>query len=224
LSLKAFTQPLEGARFVVHFHFITGLADRRPDSTLNSAPTRVHVSTGTDGESAPVAQAPAAQGQHPPNGQQRPAPPQLPQEAVNAFTKDFLPFITRVAILSSPQVFAREPMHVAAFPIPLDKAQWIGGVLMTLQARGVPVENYISHGPTLAYTERLLGFDIPLTRAEKDGALSKVKGGRFVPRHRDLEIALSIGRKMRCGEEIRAEQFDELAREGRVNLIMLYYY
>ena len=175
----------------------------------------------------PSAEEPANEA--PQEGEAQPAPEagggdELTRERLGMVVREILPMVDRAAIMSAPLVQVREPMFVAAVPIPLEYGRLVGGMLMSLQVRGVPVMSYISHGPTQRYVEGLLGFDIPIARPEKDGPLSKVKGGRFVPRHRDLEVALSIGRKMRCGEEIRAEQFDELAREGRINLILLYYY
>jgi hypothetical protein len=146
------------------------------------------------------------------------------RERINMLVREMLPVVDRAAIMSAPLVQVRDPMFVSAIPIPLEYGKLVGGMLMSLQARGVPVLSYISHGPTQRYVENLLGFDIPIARPDKDGPLARAAGGRYMARHRDLVISLHILKKLKCGEEIRAEQFDELAREGRINLIMLYYY
>jgi hypothetical protein len=175
----------------------------------------------------PSAEEPANEA--PQEGEAQPAPEagggdEVARGSLEMVAREMLPIVDRAAILSAPLVQVREPMFVAAIPVPLRLAKVVGGMLTSLQARGVPVLSYISHGPTQRYVENLLGFDIPIARPDKDGSLARAAGGRYTARHRDLVVSLHILKKLKCGEEIRAEQFDELAREGRINLIMLYYY
>jgi len=108
--------------------------------------------------------------------------------------------------------------------VPLEHGKLIGGMLMSLRARGVSVESYISHGPTQRYVENLLGFDIPLVRPERDGALARAAGGRYTARHRDMVVSLHLLRKLKCGEALDDNAFRELELQGRVRLLLLYYY
>jgi hypothetical protein len=162
-------------------------------------------------------------------GEAQPAPEagggdELTRERLGMVVREILPMVDRAAILSAPLVQVREPMFVAAVPIPLEYGRLVGGMLMSLQVRGVPVMSYISHGPTQRYVEGLLGFDIPIARPEKDGSLARAAGGRYTARHRDLVISLHILRKLKCGEALDESAFRELESKGRVRLILLYYY
>jgi|GEM_PF-2413914 len=175
----------------------------------------------------PPAEEPASEA--PWEGEVRPAPEagagdELVRESLEMVAREMLPIVDRAAILSAPLVQVREPMFVAAIPVPLRLAKVVGGMLTSLQARGVPVLSYISHGPTQRYVEGLLGFDIPIARPEKDGSLARAAGGRYTARHRDLVVSLHILRKLKCGEALDEGAFRELEGQDRVRLILLYYY
>ena len=148
----------------------------------------------------------------------------LTRERLGMVVRDMLPMVDRAAIMSAPLVQVREPMFVAAIPIPLEYGRLVGGMLMSLQARGVPVLSYISHGPTQRYVEGLLGFDIPIARPDKDGPLARAAGGRYTARHRDLVVSLHILKKLKCGEALTEDDLREFESQGRVRLLILYYY
>jgi DNA processing protein len=132
--------------------------------------------------------------------------------------------VERAAMMSAPTIQVRDPMFIAAIPVPLELGKLVGGMLMSLRARGVSVESYISHGPTQRYVENLLGFDIPLARPERDGSLARAAGGRYTARHRDMVVSLHLLRKLKCGEALDENAFRELELQGRVRLLLLYYY
>ena len=148
----------------------------------------------------------------------------LVRERLGMVVRDMLPMVERAAMMSAPTIQVRDPMFIAAIPVPLEHGKLVGGMLMSLQARGVPVESYISHGPTQRYVENLLGFDIPLVRPEKDGSLARAAGGRYMARHHDLVVSLHLLRKLKCGEALDESSFRELEEQGRVRLLILYYY
>jgi hypothetical protein len=172
---------------------------------------------------------PGSAAQH--EGATQPAPEAAPsgmndltRERLGMVVRDMLPMVDRAAIMSAPLVQVREPMFVAAIPIPLEYGRLVGGMLMSLQARGVPVLSYISHGPTQRYVEGLLGFDIPIARPDKDGPLARAAGGRYMARHRDLVVSLHILKKLKCGEALTEDDLREFESQGRVRLLILYYY
>ena len=165
----------------------------------------------------------------PQEGEVQPAPEagggdELARERLSMLVREMLPMVDRAAIMSSPMVQVRDPMFIAAIPIPLEYGKLVGGMLMSLQARGVPVLSYISHGPTQKYVEGLLGFDIPIARPEKDGSLARAAGGRYMAQHRDLVVSLHILKKLKCGEALREDDLREFESQGRVRLLILYYY
>jgi hypothetical protein len=175
----------------------------------------------------PSAEEPASEA--PQEGEAQPAPEagggdELVRERLNMLVREMLPMVDRAAIMSAPLVQVHNPMFISAIPIPLEYGKLVGGMLMSLQARGVPVLSYISHGPTQRYVENLLGFDIPIARPDKDGSLARAAGGRYMARHHDLVVSLHILRKLKCGEALDENAFRELEEQGRVRLLILYYY
>ncbi|BBE42046.1 hypothetical protein [Conexivisphaera calida] len=134
------------------------------------------------------------------------------------------PFARRVAVLSVPLMNARVPVFAAALSMSVEDGPWLGDLVRGLASAGVPVENYVVHPPTLAALERILGYEFPVVGRGEDGAPLRFIRGRYVAGHNDLQISLSIGRRIEEGRPLTREEIDGLVREGKVSLTVVYYY
>jgi hypothetical protein len=134
------------------------------------------------------------------------------------------PFMKRVATLSVPLMTARVPLFAAALPIPVEQGPWLGDLMRSLAAGGVPVENYVAHPPTLSALERILHYEFPVVGKGEDGEPLKFVRGKYAATHNDLQVSLTIKQRVEEGRALAPDELDGLVREGKVSLTAIYYY